>query len=249
MSKFTELDIPPKSVIDFIYIDESGELGVGERSSSYFLITALCTQNPKALKKRLWKKKAELYGLGWPKEVEIKGTTLWGSVHNPRIPEPISKRRIDHLAELIRSVVAGPIQVHYSIAKKDRLTAHLLRAEYGIAYNYLSGTLLTRAYAAKKFGGLPLSVIVDQRSKETHSKMKFDGYVATKLVTENEHDQPLEIRHLESNDEFGLQAVDFLSWGLFRWFEHRDRQFADLIAPVVGYIDAWYPETWCPGKK
>lgn len=249
MSEFTDLDLPPKTVVDYVYIDESGELGQKDRSSSFFLITAMSTQNPKSLKKRVWKKKAHLYSLGWPKDVEIKGTTIWGSPHDIRIPTAISARRGEVLADMINAIVSSPIQVHYSISKKDELAPHVMKAEYGIAYNFLAGTLLTRAYAAKRFGGLPLSINVDQRNKETHSKMKFDGYVATKLVAENEHDLPLEIRHLESHDEFGLQAVDFLSWGLFRWFEHRDRQFAELIVPAVGYVDAWYPKKWCPGKR
>ncbi|UFW73041.1 DUF3800 domain-containing protein [Bradyrhizobium sp. WU425] len=44
----------------YLFIDESGELGLHERSSEFFLIAALCTENLKALEKRVWKEKAKL---------------------------------------------------------------------------------------------------------------------------------------------------------------------------------------------
>lgn len=245
MATFTSIILPGGGTINHLYMDESGELGTKENSSKHLLITVISTTKPKALKKRIWKQKARLYAAGWPKKIEIKGTSLWGADHIPGIPAAIAERRLDHLNSMIESIVAGPVKVHYSIARKAGLKAHLLNAPYGIAYNFLAGTLLVRAYP--HFNG-PISLMVDQRSKETHNKVKFDGYVETRLFTDREHEDHLEIFHCESHEEFGLEAVDFMSWGLFRWFEHGDRQFADLIAPAVGYIDAWYPEKWCPGK-
>ncbi|MBM7485931.1 MULTISPECIES: DUF3800 domain-containing protein [Bradyrhizobium] len=222
----------------YLFIDESGELGLHERSSEFFLIAALCTENLKALEKRVWKEKAKLINDGWPKDVEIKGTSIWGSPHNPRIPEKISAKREDIIGEILQSICAGPNKVHYSIAKKKHLSSHIMKAEYGIAYNFLCGTLLCRAYA-KHFAG-PLEIVVDQRSKETHSKMKFDGYVETRLVGDCCHELDLTISHAESHDVPGLQAVDFLSWALFRRYESGESKFSDLLKNNVGYCDDWY---------
>jgi len=221
-----------------LFIDESGEFGTKPGSSRHFLIAALCTENPKALDKRVWKHKAILYNAGWPRSIEIKGTTLWGSDHNPRIPTAISSKRVEIIKDVISSICASSIKLHYSIARKERLTPRLLNAEYGIAYNYLSGCLLCRAYKAHYPG--PLTLIVDQRSKETHTKNKFDGYIETRLFDECEHCTPISISHEESHNVLGLQAVDFLSWGLFRHYEHNDSQFQKIIAPSVGYKDDWY---------
>ena len=112
-----------------------------------------------------------------------------------------------------------------------------MNAEYGIAYNFLCGTLLCRAYA-EHFSG-PLEIVVDQRNKETHSKLKFDGYLETRLVGDCNHDLGLSISHEESSDILGLQAVDFLSWSLFRNYEHHDKTFVPLVAPIIGYRDDW----------
>jgi hypothetical protein len=222
----------------YLFIDESGELGTERGSSNYFLIAALCVPSVKALEKRVWKEKAKLYNSGWPKDIEIKGTSVWGSPHNPRIPGIISRRRKEIIVDIIKSICATDMTVHYSIANKHHLAPHLLGAPFGIAYNFLCGTLICRAYKAH-FAG-PLEIVVDQRSKETHNKMKFDGYLETRLVGDCDHSDSLTISHEESHIVPGLQAVDFLCWGLFRHYEHNDSYFKPLIDPRVGYKDDWY---------
>jgi len=221
-----------------IFIDESGELGQKPKSSTHFLIAALCTENLKALDKRIWKEKAKLYKAGWPQAVEIKGTTLWGCDHIPGVPTTISDRRVAILNEILTSICASTCKLHYSIAKKAHLSKHILQAEYGIAYNFLCGTLLCRAYP-EHFKG-PLAIVVDQRNKETHHKMKFDGYLETRLLADCEHMDTLTIEHCESHDVLGLQAVDFVSWALFRHYEHKDDSFKKIVQPIVGLLDDWY---------
>jgi len=224
--------------MNYLFIDESGELGSAAGSSDHFLITTLCIQNLKALEKRMWREKAKLYSSGWPKKIEIKGTSVWGSPYNKAIPTSISGRRQAIIEDIIKSICASPISIHFSITKKQHLAPHILAAEYGIAYNFLCGKLICRAYK-EHFKG-PLEITIDQRSKETHSKMKFDGYLETKLIGECEHSGGLTISHKESHDILGLQAVDFLSWGLFRHYEHKDSSSKSLIDQSVGYKDDWY---------
>lgn len=229
-----------------LYIDESGEFGRKEGSSQYFIMTAINTQFPKSLRKRLWKKKAELYGLGWPKDIEIKGTSLWGSHHNPKIPTVISDKRAHHINAVLSAVLNGPVRVYYSVVRKAGLKPHLFEAEDGILFNWIAGNLLVRAYP-NRFAG-PLNIIVDQRSKETHNKLKFDWYVENRLIADAGHDKTLNISHGESHTEFGLQAVDFISWALFRSIEHGDDQFIHSIAHSVDFVDNWYVGKRCPGQ-
>lgn len=222
-----------------LFLDESGELGFSEGSSKFFLITVLNTDEPKKMKNRLRKQKTKLHDAGWPVDLEIKGTTLFSSPGNPRVPRSISDRKDEWLDQIIERVLDGAVSVHYSIVNKSRMSEHLRRAPYGIAYNYFAGKLLTRAYA-EHFAG-PLVLIADQRSKEQHDKMTFGMYVRTQLIAECEHIGMFEVRHEESHDILGLQAVDIISWGLFRYFEHNDRRYKTIIDPSVGYCDRWYP--------
>jgi len=222
----------------YLFLDESGELGKNKGSSDHFIIATLCTENLKALEKRIKKENAKLINAGWPKNIEIKGTTVWGSPHNPKIPASISDRRIEIITTYLETISSGPVSIHYSVAKKAHLKPHILNAEYGIAYNFLCGTLLCRAYKDHYAG--PITLVVDQRNKETHTKMKFDGYLETRLIGDCEHADTLSIDHRESHADLGLQAVDFLSWSLFRHYEHKDPTFRKVFADNIGYRDDWY---------
>jgi len=221
-----------------LYMDESGELGNHSNSSKYFLICILRADSEKALRKRLKKEKAALISAGWPKEIEIKGTSIWSSPHDPRIPRIIGERRVEIIHGVIQSILSGPVEVFYAVVNKARIHERLLRADYGIAFNYFSGQLLCKSH--KYFENRNIDLVVDQRNKETHHKMKFDGYIETRMLTDCSHDHQFTIEHKESHDVAGLQAVDFLSWGLFRWYEHDDRQFLDTITRSVRFRDNWY---------
>ena len=70
--------------------------------------------------------------------------------------------------------------------------------------------------------------------------MTFDNYVRTRLIGDCQHIGMLDVRHEESHDILGLQAVDLISWGLFRYFEHSDDRFRRIIDPSVAYRDNWY---------
>lgn len=220
-----------------LFIDESGELGQKQESSEFFLITALWTENRKALEKRVKKEFAKLINAGWPKRMEIKGTSIWASPHLPGIPKAISDRRDQILKEIIAAICSGPNKVHYSIAKKKHLPPFLSKAHYGISYNYLCGSLVCRAYP-NHFAG-DLEIVIDARTKELQTKNKFDGYLETRLVGHCAHEHSLSITHGESHLYPGLQAVDFLSWSLFRKYEHGDSQFADLMTKNLAHCDDW----------
>ncbi len=224
----------------FIFLDESGEFGFEAGSSTHLLIALLETENSKRLKNVMRKEKKRLHDLGWPRDIEIKGTALYGCQHEPRIPQQIADNRVAHLTRIVNRILDADATPHYTIIRKDRLTRNLQQAPYGIAYNYFAGNLLCKVHN----GALqcPVTLVVDRRNKETHAHMPFDGYVSTRIITDCNHEHSFEIRHEDSRDWLGLQAVDFISWGLFRAYEHQDRQFYDLIRPNVRIDDCWYAQ-------
>ncbi|MCC4238748.1 DUF3800 domain-containing protein [Thalassospira povalilytica] len=221
----------------FIYLDESGELGFAKSSSRFFVIATLATDNPKRLKNRVRKVKKKIFDAGWPSEREIKGTSLFGCHRDRYIPQKIRDDKDKHIEQFLRAALFDESKVHYSIVRKSRIAQHIRDAEYGIAYNFYTGKLLTRAY--EYFQG-DIDLTVDQRNKETHHKLPFDGYVKTQIITECNHSSKLTISHRESHDVIGLQAVDFVSWAIFRKFEHDDARFFNLLKPYIGYCDNWY---------
>ncbi len=222
----------------FIFLDESGEFGYEAGSSDFLLIALLETDKPKLLKNVMRKEKKRLHDKGWPPDLEIKGTHLFGCHRNKDVPKEIADNRIDHLTRIIERILGTGATPHYSIVRKARITQNLRNAPYGIAYNYFAGSLLCKLHNGEM--NFPTTLVVDQRNKETHAHMPFDGYIQTRIITDCNHEHAFAIRHEESHRWLGLQAVDFISWGLFRHHEHSDDRFYNIIKPNVRLCDSWY---------
>ncbi len=220
------------------FLDESGELGFSQNSCRHFLIAIIEAHDSKRLKNVLRKEKKKLHDLGWPREIEIKGTSLFGSHRNSLIPTAISANRHGHIEQIISRILSTGIVPSFIAVKKDRLTQNLKNAPYGIAYNYFTAKLFCQIIAGCT--GDDLRLIVDQRNKETHAHMPFNGYLETRVIGDCSHSAAFQIRHEDSSLWLGLQAVDFISWGLFRYFEHNDDTFAKLIYPVCNVTDHFY---------
>lgn len=210
-----------------VYLDESGELGFSSGSSNFFIITMVTTPEAKKLKNVMRKEKKKLHDLGWPKEIEIKGTSLFRSHLKEKIPGCISDNRVQHIQKIIGRIKGCGTKFHYCCVDKNKLTDAMKSAPYGVLYNIFSARLLGEIY--RSHTKCEMAMIVDQRSKETHDWAKFDGYVTTTMFADFAYDGELTITHAESDKIIGLQAVDFISWGLFRFYEHKDETFADLI--------------------
>lgn len=225
--------------MQILFLDESGEFGHVAGSSKHLLIALLSPKEQKALKNAMKREKKRLHDLGWPTDVEIKGNTLFGCQHYQGVPQKIIDKRFDHLDRIIRKLVEVGANPHYAIINKSALKEHLKKAPYGIAYNYFTGNLICKIYKQLALD-CPITLVVDQRNKETHHQMPFDGYIATRVISDCEHQHPFDIKHEESHKWLGLQAADFLSWGLFRYYEHGDDRYQKLIAPSVGVLDNWY---------
>ena len=221
-----------------MFLDESGEFGFEAGSSQYMLIAILSTDKPKLLKNVMRKEKKALHDMGWPRDIEVKGSALFSCHRNPAIPASIRDNRVGLADSIVRRILSTGATPHYFVVKKARIQSHLRKAPYGIAYNYFTGQLLCKIHNGNMTH--PITLIVDRRNKETHAHMPFDGYIQTKVISECSHEHDFIIQHEDSEKWLGLQAVDFISWGLFRHYEHQDSQFRQLIRPAVGVCDRWY---------
>ncbi len=232
----------------FIYCDESGETSFSEKSTSdYFSICTLTIEETKRKKiqNTLRRKKSKLYKIGWPKGIEIKANVLHGLRFNPNIPQEIKKNinGDEFIKEVLDSVKNSCFpRVDYIIIKKDGLTSpSFMKAPYGIAYNYFSGIILIPRILDCK----DCYLTIDKRNKEMHNHKHFDGYIETHArgkALEQKIDINLEIKHAESHLEYGLQAVDFFSWSIYRNFASKDKQFLDIFKNLVKIGQKWYCE-------
>lgn len=236
----------------FIYCDESGESSFSEKSFfKYFLLTSLTIRKDQRQKiiRTLKRKYAHLYKLGWPKNIEIKASTL-NALDNPRelssnknIPESVKKQinGKEYIKEILSSLSrCCEFEIDYFIVNKDGIRSPYFReASYGIAYNFFAGKLLPRIIIEKESTFL----IMDQRNKETHNKKNFDDYIKSQVlgaILKTEKNIDLKIDHSSSNEVYGLQAVDYFCWAINRKFTKKDNSFKNIFWDKINRSEHWY---------
>ena len=88
-----------------------------------------------------------------------------------------------------------------------------------------------------------VNIIYDPRNKETHQKKHFREYLETRILgnaLENEVDISLSITSEDSSKCYGLLAVDYFSWSIFRKFEYGDDSYFSLIQDKLKRRREWY---------
>lgn len=219
-----------------LFLDESGECSFAQSSNcKHFLITIISVDPPynKKIKNHLKRKFAEFIGRGWDKAKEIKASSLY-------FDETFGSESIK---EVIQSLInIESLEVSYLAVNKDKITNESFRnAEYGIAYNYFTGVILSELIFEDGFHNVNL--IYDIRNKETHYKKHFKEHLETKIfgkALERDVSIEIQIEGLASDVCYGLSAVDFFSWAIFRKFERSDDRFYNLLVGKIKRKREWY---------
>jgi hypothetical protein len=219
-----------------LFLDESGECSFSQRSTfKHFVITILSVDDPQAIqiKRQLRRNFARLVRRGWKKTKEVKAADLFRD----------SRFAAGAVVEVLNALTTiTSLEVSYIVVNKRKIDHQPFRqAPYGISYNYFTGVLLSELVFEDEFRRIRLNY--DIRNKETHKNKHFKEHLETKIIgTALEKDTPIElsIHGFDSSCCYGLSAVDFFSWGIFRKFEHTDARFYDLFAHRLKRRREWY---------
>lgn len=197
----------------FIFLDESGELGFKESSSKYFIITLLsCDEGEiyslrriiKRVREKIIKKKLKRYP-------EFKGNNS-----TDKIRFEVLQRFIKTNSEVFVIILEKSKVYEYLKDKKNKL------------YNYISNLILNEC----SFDNPSVRLIVDKSKSNRSLRDDFDKYVRTKLIQKNNINK-LTIKHENSHNEACLQVLDFVSWAIFRNYEHKDSRFIEIIKDKI----------------
>lgn len=217
-----------------LYLDESGECSFSEESVfKHFLITVLSidTQFSGIIKSKLKRQFAKIINNGWNKNEEIKASALY------------YYGKVQSIMDILQTLLAiKSLDIHYIIINKHKINNQSFRnSSYGISYNYFTKIILTELIFQDNF--LDIDLIYDLRNKETHAKKHFKQYLETEILglsLENEKPVTLSIEGIHSKQCYGLMAVDFFSWSVYRKFEYGDDRFYTLLANNLGRKREWY---------
>lgn len=222
--------------MNHLFLDESGECSFSDKSAfKHFLIAIISVDGSEVeiIKKKLKRIFARIIKNGWDKNREIKASVLY---HHRKFGE---KPIIDILKTLLK---IKSLHINYIVVNKDKINNLSFRnAAYGIGYNYFTGVILSELIFISNFHNINL--IYDLRNKETHQKRHFKEHLETKIygmALEKEISIEMQINGLNSDQCYGLMAVDFFSWAIYRKFEFNDDKFYSLIKGRFGRIREWY---------
>jgi hypothetical protein len=199
----------------YIFLDESGDLGFDftkPRTSKFFVITCLLVPiNKNTVEKIVKKTHAEL---------SKKLKRRIGELHSVQ-EKPITRQR------LLKRLCGRNIRV-MTIYLNKRKVYTKMQEEKPVLYNYVANILLDRIYS-KHIVPMSEAVILVASRRETNKFLNenFKDYLSRQI--KNNHQGNLEVVIRTPAEEKCLQAVDFVSWAIFRKYEYGDATFYDLI--------------------
>ena len=202
----------------YIFLDESGDLGFNpkKKSSKYFVVTVLTTSDKKTIKKLVKKFHSKL---------RKKIRKLSGGILHAYKEKPSTKKRI-------LSGLAGIDCLIMAIYLNKSKVYTKLKEEKHILYNYVANILLDRIMRKRfTFSRSKIFLIASKRETNKFLNENFKNYLKNQVSNRHKVDMAVEIK--TPAQERSLQAVDFVSWSIFRKYEHGDETYYNLIKSKV----------------
>ena len=107
-----------------------------------------------------------------------------------------------------------------------------LQNQKNYLYNYTANILLDRLHNKEIFAGDEvIRLFIDQKDTNKFIRDNFESYLNAKL--NNWQNDNITIKIKPSHTEKCLQAVDFVSWAIFRKYEMGDYEFYDIIKDKI----------------
>jgi arsenate reductase-like glutaredoxin family protein len=206
--------------MSFIYLDESGDLGFNpkRKNSKYFVITILATVSCKPIEKVVKKVHATL---------KKKGKRLSGGILHCYKEKPVTRKR---LLRLLSQRDCSIISIYLNKSK----VYTKLQDEKQVLYNYVTNILLDRIMS-KRLINMKSDIKLIAAKRETNRFLNENVKDYLKGQVKGKHGLRIKIEIKTPAEEKALQAVDFVSWAIFRNYERGDNSYYNLIKErIVG---------------
>lgn len=203
--------------MSYIFLDESGDLGFSKKSSKWFLFTLVIVDDPRGLERVIKKVR---------KSLKKKHRHKFSELHAYHADDITRTRVLKNLSELDISVVT-------TILNKKKV--HIdLQNQKNYLYNYTANIILDRMINTNLFDNTGhISLVVDRKDTKKHLRDNFISYITDAMKKRRAGSFKMSLA--ASHDEKGLQAVDFISWAIFRKYEKGDYEFYEIIkSKIIG---------------
>lgn len=202
----------------YIFLDESGDLGFNpkKKNSQYFVVTILSTKNKNSIEKIV----KNVHG-----SLRKKVKRLSGGILHAYKEKPVTRKR------LLKKLAEKQCTIMTIYLNKSKVYTHL-KEEKHVLYNYVTNILLDRIMT-KRLVDLDGVVFLIAAKRETNKFLNNNFRDYLKKQIKDKHGIKIEVDIKASNEEKALQAVDFVSWAIFRKYELKDDIYYSLIKKKI----------------
>jgi hypothetical protein len=107
-----------------------------------------------------------------------------------------------------------------------------LQNQKNYLYTYTANVILDRLMNSDLIPkNSPISLVVDRKDTKKNLNMNFISHITEAM--EKNHGAGFEMSLATSHKEKGIQAVDFISWAIFRKYEKGDFEFYEIIKDKI----------------
>lgn len=204
--------------MSYIFLDESGDLGFNfnkKRTTKYFVITLLFVDNKRQIEKVV---KSIHRG------IREKHTMKSGILHAYK-EESITRLRF------CKRILTKDCKVMTIYLNKRKVYTRL-QNEKIILYNYVTNILLDRIMTKKLINkGQKINLIASRRETNKFLNLNFKKYLEQQIL--NKHNIIVQVDIKTPFQEKALQAVDMISWPIFRKYEYGDDTYYKIIKDII----------------
>lgn len=206
-----------------IFLDESGDLGFKSTSSKWFIFTIVLTNDHRKLEKCVKRTHRSL-------AKKYKRVT---ELHAYHAQPSVRKKLLSDMAQL------DDLKILCVILNKKKVYVDL-QNQKNYLYNYTANILLDRLHKKKIIDiDEPIELYIDQKDTNKFIKENFEVYLKTNL--NKKRNGRINIQIKPSHTEKCLQAVDFLSWAIFRKYEQNDYEYYEIIKNKITEENLLFP--------
>ena len=210
----------------YILLDESGDLGFDfnkKKTTKFFLVVFMFTGNLRPIEKCVKLTHREL---------RKKFKRIHSVLHASK-EEPGTRMR------LLKQLSRKDFDVMVVYLNKRRVYIKL-KDEKAVLYNYITNLLLDRIVVKKLIStDEPIYLIASKRETNRFLNENFRSYIVNHM--KNMHGLDLRMEIKTPAEEKSLQAVDFVSWAIFRRLEFGDDTYYNFIRKKIVEEDSLYP--------
>lgn len=195
-------------------MDESGDLGFSKKSSKWFMFTLAVTNDKRTLERvirQVWK------------PLKKKHKKL-GELHAYHAND-ITRTRI-----LQKLSTAGDLKILCVVLNKEKVYVDL-QNQKNYLYNYTANILLDRLHQKGVLKDGIIELYIDRKDTKKSLTENFVKYLEDSMKQRN--GKKMKISLHTSHQNKSIQAVDFISWAIFRKYESGDYEYYELIKEKI----------------